>query len=397
MLPRHITMGLALIVTAGGLAQAQDLRGDLNCDGLVNNGDIDAFVLALTDPSGYAAAYPTCNISMADTNCDGLVNNGDIEGFVAGVSGGSVRSCPGDMALIPAGEYEMGCHTGDCYAEWLPLHNVYLDSFHIGVYEVTAQEYADGLNWALGQGGLIEVRNDVVYKYADTDAYCNLFSAYPRCRIHYSGSSFTVTSGMEAHPITDVSWVGAAAYCNWLSVQNGLAPCYNIETWECNFDADGYRLPTEAEWEYAARGGAHDPYYMYPWGDTLDGSMANCSDSGDPYEGENPETTPVGYYDGGQIPAGSDMANGYGLYDVSGNVREWCHDWYSDSYYSAYAPDGWPPNPIGPADGIYRVTRGGCWWDYAGIRNRMQCAGRFYNSWWGRSSTDGFRVAKPAP
>ena len=81
--------------------------------------------------------------------------------------------------------------------------------------------------------------------------------------------------------------------------------------------------------------------------------MANYYPSGDPYEtGAEPWTTPVGYYDGGQTPAGTDMANGYGLYDVVGNVWEWCNDWYDESYYST-SPEN---NPKGPASGSYRVV-----------------------------------------
>ena len=136
--------------------------------------------------------------------------------------------------------------------------------------------------------------------------------------------------------MVEVSWYGSAAYGNWRSTQDGRDPSYNLSTWECNFDANGYRLPTEAEWEYAARGGEHDPYYRYPWGDTIDGSMANYRESGDPYEtGPYPWTTPVGHYDGNQTPPGVDMGNGYGLYDVAGNVYERCNDWYSSTYYGS--------------------------------------------------------------
>lgn len=192
-------------------------------------------------------------------------------------------------------------------------------------------------------------------------------------RIHWNDGSFGVTAGKEDHPVVMVSWYGAVAYANWRSAMEGRVPSY--VGWSGNFAGNGYRLPTEAEWERAARGGQSNPYYRYPWGDTVDGSMANYSDSGDPYEsGSYPWTTPVGYYDGGQTPPGVDMANGYGLYDIGGNVWEWCND-----RYGAYLSCNPSPcdNPRGPGNGPYRVLRGGSWGFDEGT---LRCAYRdFYN------------------
>ncbi|MBT7013132.1 MAG: SUMF1/EgtB/PvdO family nonheme iron enzyme, partial [Planctomycetes bacterium] len=137
----------------------------------------------------------------------------------------------------------------------------------------------------------------------------------------------------------------ACAYANWRSEQQGLTPCYDLSTWACDFNANGWRLPTEAEWEYAARGGAHNPYYKYPWNsNSITSSDAN-------YDRNIGTTCDVGNY----------APNGYGLYDTAGNVWEWCNDWYSSSYYSS-SPGS---NPTGPSSVSYRVIRGGSWLDSA--------------------------------
>jgi len=291
----------------------------------------------------------------------------------------AIRVCADDgqtppgMALVTECEYAMGCHvrTGEnCISNELPVHDVYIDAFYMDIYEVTNQQYADALNWALGQGGLIQVIGGVVYKAGDSEPYCDTTTSSTSSRINWYGSSFGVVGGKEDHPMVMVSWYGAAAYSNWRSGMEGRTPSYDTGTWDCNFSADGYRLPTEAEWEKAARGGEHDPYYTYPWGNAIDDSQANFYISGDPYEtGNFPWTTPVGYYDGGQTPPGVDMANGYGLYDMAGNVHEWCHDWYNSSYYSSSPTI----NPQGPPTGTRRILRGGSW---AYVEEVLRCASR---------------------
>ena len=284
---------------------------------------------------------------------------------------------PPGMVLIPGGAFWMGDHFDEGEPNELPVHAAYVDSFYMDIYEVTNRQYADALNRAWAQGKRITVVNGTVYQAGSGTSYwyCETTSGSPNSRITWDGNSFGVIAGKENHPMLTLYWYGAAAYANWQSELEGRSPCYSLLTWECDFDADGYRLPTEAEWEYAARGGRHYPYFRYPWGNSIDGSMANSVFSGDPYEtGTDPCTTPVGYYDGNQTPPGVDMANGYGLYDVAGNVWEWCNDWLGP--YSHCDP---PPcdNPHGPASGSFRVLRGGAWSSYH--PNLLRCATRYYN------------------
>jgi formylglycine-generating enzyme required for sulfatase activity len=306
---------------------------------------------------------------------------------------------PIEFIYIPAGTFEMGDHhDGIGYA--LPVHTVTLDSFYMSKYEITNQQYCDYLNSAYSSiPAQIKVDGGVVYAAEDAGnsyPYCSMHSYSAESQINFSNPDYSVnikdgTTDMSAHPMVEVSWYGCVAYCNWKSQQEGLEGCYNLSTWDCDFTKNGYRLPTEAEWEYAARGGEHSPYYRYPWGDDIDGSMANYWASGEPYEtGAWPWTTPVGYYDGGQIPAGVDMANGYGLYDVAGNVWELCNDWYDESYYST-SPEN---NPTGPASSPYncRVLRGGGWGvSSCRVANRLYCGPDYH-----LLNEGGFRVCVSA-
>ncbi len=275
---------------------------------------------------------------------------------------------PAGMVAVPGGTFQMGDPWSEGGSEERPVHAVYISPFYIDTYEVTNQQYADALNWAYAQGGLIQVTGNVVYKYGGTTyPYCDTTLSSPYSRITWSGSTFGVVSGKENHPMVMVSWYGGAAYCNWRSAIQGRPLCYDLSTWACNFGVNGYRLPTEAEWEKA---GGWDPVQQrhYRFGEQTDGCGTNCLDgqranyesSGDPFEpGADPDTTPVGYYDG--TTHGSyttqNAQSYYGCYDISGNVWEWCYDWYSSTYYST-SPSS---DPTGPSPSTYRVHRGACW------------------------------------
>jgi len=304
----------------------------------------------------------------------------------------SAYAVPPDMVLIPSGEFEMGDNLNEGYPRELPVHPVYVDSFYMGKYEITNSQYCEFLN-ALYPSQL-KVVSGIVYASSDISNSCPYFDTNyelpeKQSQIEYSNGVFSVRTKqgrtMSNDPVVMVSWCGAPAYCNWRSQQEGKEPCYDLSTWECDFTKNGYRLPTEAEWEYAARGGLSGK--RFPWGDTISHTQANYfSDSSYSYDisptrgmhplwndgippyGINPYTSPVGFFDG-SLRQKSDFdwpgslisyqttngANGYGLYDMTGNVWERCNDWHSDTYYSS-SPYY---NPRGPVSGSFHVLRGG--------------------------------------
>jgi sulfatase modifying factor 1 len=236
------------------------------------------------------------------------------------------------MALIPAGEFEMGTdpeeipelvqwakkYYSGVEANWFenetPRHKVYLDDFYMDVYEVTNAQYARFLN---EYGGNTDAAG---HQLLDID------SDY--CLIEGTGNTYRPKAGYENHPVIEVSWYGAAAYAQFY----------------------GKRLPTEAEWEKAARGGLVGK--RYPWGDELDPGKANCN--ADLVGSRSFAVEDMLKY---LKPVGSFPPNGYGLHDMAGNVWEWCADWYSGTYYA----DSPRENPQGPGSGTRRVLRGGSW------------------------------------
>jgi formylglycine-generating enzyme required for sulfatase activity len=204
------------------------------------------------------------------------------------------------MVQMPAGFFQMGNKRGR--DDEKPVHKVMIDSFFMDQYEVTQAEFE---------------------KLGKSEALAN--------PSHFKGPDL---------PVEQVNWPLAARFCNARSRYEGLQPCYNEDTGECNFDATGYRLPTEAEWEYACRAGT-DGDYSFGNDPRKLGDYAWFADN------SGKQTHPVG----------QKKPNAWGLYDMHGNVAEWCQDIYDKAGYQASADK----NPRGPADGKEYVLRGGSW------------------------------------
>ncbi|MBA7534421.1 Formylglycine-generating enzyme [subsurface metagenome] len=212
------------------------------------------------------------------------------------------------FVLVRGGTFKMGSTSGQDWEK--PVHSVAVSSFHIGKYEVTQKEWR-------------EVMGNGVRQQRD--------KANPDWPLSGEGDN---------NPMYYVSWNEAVEYCNALSRKEGLTPCYSGSgnSIRCNFNANGYRLPTEAEWEYAAMGGNSIRGYTYAGGNSVGSVAWHDSNSGSKTH-----------------PAGQKQANELGLYDMSGNVWEWCWNWYG-KYSSGSRTD-----PTGPSSGSYRIDRGGSW------------------------------------
>jgi formylglycine-generating enzyme required for sulfatase activity len=201
-----------------------------------------------------------------------------------------------EMVLIPAGRFKMGAASGR--EDETPVREIEIDAFLMDRCEMTQANYAkvDPINGS-----------------------------------HFKGPD---------RPVEMISWGDAVLYCNKRSEDEGLEPCYSEDAQACNFAANGYRLPTEAEWEYACRAGGAADYSFGPDSRLL-AQYAWFADNA------NKQTHPVG----------QKKANAWGLYDMYGNVAEWCND----AYAKGYSADDQARNPHGPKVGSQRVLRGGAW------------------------------------
>jgi formylglycine-generating enzyme required for sulfatase activity len=283
----------------------------------------------------------------------------------------------GAMVEVHSGAFTMGQN----YVA-TPMHEVTLNhDFLLGKYEVTNANYCFALNWALDAGILEQANSSGVRSHSEF----LLEVSHTACEIDFNGTLFVVGTvyggdfagqAADDHPVEEVSWYGAACYCDWLSMMDGLTPYYSGD-WDQNaghdpYTATGYRLPTGAEWEYAAR---YNDGRTYPWvlietGLFIEYANYNYNVSG---------TSPVGSY-----PLGASQLD---LMDMAGNLQEWVGDWYG-SYSSSPQSD-----PYGSADGSHRGLRGGGWANNAEYlpsaqRNRGNPEGMF--------SDVGFRLCRTA-
>ncbi|MBN1865574.1 MAG: SUMF1/EgtB/PvdO family nonheme iron enzyme [Victivallales bacterium] len=258
-----------------------------------------------------------------------------------------------EMVKISLGSFMMGLD-GPRYDEHgtrrpTPKHKVVLDQFYMDKYKVTQGDYENlmGTNPSATKERveMTDRMKDLGYK--------------PIVPVALVG---------ENYPVTGLSWYDAAKYCNKRSVKEGLEPCYDEETWECDFTKNGYRLPTEAEWEYACRAGTDTKYffgdekeklieYANYWPDYKEWDDAFYS-----YIRKHEDT--MGFVWDKTIaklmPVGQKKPNPWGLYDILGNTWEWCNDWYDEDYYEKSPKD----NPKGPEKGTDKVIRGCTFTDY---------------------------------
>ena len=257
---------------------------------------------------------------------------------------------PTGMALIPAGTFVMGAATNvghEADAGETPQHTVNVSAFYMDTREVTKELWDSVYDWATEHG----------YTFS-------------------SGCGLGKQGGADTHPVNTVNWYDSLKWCNARSEQAGLAACYTVsgevyrvdeQIPECDFRARGYRLPTEAEWEKAARGGVANRRFPWPDTSTIQHARANYNSWGDVAYDTSPTQFYHPDYDNAPepytSPVGMFAANGYGLYDMAGNVLEWCWDFAADDYYSS-SPERDPTGPTTDV-GVVRVLRGGSWYSHA--------------------------------
>jgi len=231
-----------------------------------------------------------------------------------------------NMVLIPGGTFQMGSENGN--SDEKPVHTAELSPFYMGKFEVTQKEYCEFLNI----NGNQEEEGDSWKEWGRMG-----WGRYPGI-YEIDDNVFGIDNGYESKPVYLLTWYGAVAYCNWLSDKYGYSRCYGDKDNRGNviIANNGFRLPTEAEWEYACKAKTESKYY---WGEEMDHIFCNNCFSA---------------WTGGTIPdVGCRFPNNFDLYDMNGSMWEWCSDWYGDYQEKKLF------NPIGPTEGSEKVVRGG--------------------------------------
>ncbi len=239
----------------------------------------------------------------------------------------NIKPLQTEMVVIRGGVFWRGSNDGN--RDEMPRHQVNLSSYAIDKHPVTNEQFVRFLDV---MGGEKDNNHQDIIRLKDS-------------RIKRAAGKLSIESGYGKHPVVGVTWYGAVAYAKWV----------------------GKRLPTEAEWEVAARGDVE--VALYPTGDDIEKTQAN-------------------FFSSDTIAVMSYAPNGYGLFDMAGNVYEWCHDWYGYNYYETSVQE--PDAPAGPWQGVYRVLRGGCW---KSLKEDLRCSRRHRNNPGTVNSTYGFRCA----
>jgi len=284
------------------------------------------------------------------------------------------------MAHVQAGMFMMGDSASECGVDEREVTLTH--DFYIGLHEVTNQEYMEALQWAY-DNGYVRVRSGYVERYPPPGQCLLMIGDY--CEIDFSGDTFYLRDAGHGinpdHPVKMVTWLGAALYCDWLNEQNGYPQAYDIGAggWVCNqgdpYGAEGYRLPTDAEWEYAAQLADER---IYPWGNEPPDCGRAAYDSASCVGW----TSAVGSY--------SDAPLILHLSDMAGNVWEWCNDWWVCNL--GVTPE---IDPTGPATGTGRVLRGGSWLsDGEDLRCAARIEGDSDCQGWEPYRDVGFRIAR---
>lgn len=343
-----------------------------------------------------------------------------------------------EMLPVPAGSFTMGARDdGDDGAfgrnDELPRREVTLDAYEIGKFEVTNAQFAAFMNYMHNPvQDLLRRPNgetwmgfpENVWFFDSAEPHVVFAFSLTEDGIDYDRASHSfVTKRLEGlpegtiydkatHPVTEPTWYGAVLFANWLSERKGLEPVYDVDTWEADFSKNGYRLPTEAEWERAAAWDG-EKHWVYPFvSDELTtrdranfhvdsfkpnpdyGNTSFINPLGIIQDAKESYTAPVGWFNGINVsPNGNiqtvDSPSPVGCYDMAGNVVEWCHDWYSNTYYG----ENENINPTGPATGEDRVARGGAWARLVKKENQRS-ARRFSYDPNHSDGINGFRLAR---